>query len=93
MYALVIIASLFSGHGQVITVVESVEPSHYAACVQTAQQQTGRDQLATCVSTDGAAKLTKGCTLRSSSHVETAYAIGESDDLAGYAVMQFECGR
>ena len=92
MYALVIIAaSLVSPGAQTTTVVQSIEATHHAQCVQAARMRTSGTTLAICVSVDGAARLLKGCTLSRSAHVDDVPGITESDDLAGYAVEEFEC--
>ena len=92
MYALVIIAaSLVSPGAQTTTVVQSIEASHHAQCVQAARMRTSGATLATCVSVDGAARLLKGCKLARSAHVDEVPGITESDDLAGYAVEEWEC--
>jgi hypothetical protein len=94
MYALVIIAaSLVSPDSQTATVVESIEPSHHAECVQAATLRSNTDTLAVCVSSDGASKLLKGCTLMRSAHVESVTGISEADDLAGYALESFEWAK
>ena len=92
MYALVIIAaSLVSPGAQTTTVVRSIEASHHAQCLRSAQLRTSGTTLAACVSVDGTAQLLKGCKLTRSAHVDEVPGITESDDLAGYAVEEFEC--
>lgn len=92
MYALIIIAaSLVSPGAQTATVVQSIEGSHHGQCVRAAAMRTNGSTLATCVSTDGASKLLKGCTLGRSAHVDEVPGITESDDLAGYSVEEWEC--
>lgn len=92
MYALVIIAaSLVSPGAQTATVVQSIEASHHGECVRAAQIRSNATTLATCVSIDGAAKLLKGCTRSRVVHADDVPGITESDDLAGYAVEEWEC--
>jgi hypothetical protein len=94
MYALIIIAaSLVSPGAQTATVVESIEPSHHAECVQAAAMRSNEHTLTSCVSTDGARKLLAGCKLVRTAHVDSATGISEADDLAGYALEQYECAR
>lgn len=92
MYALVIIAaSLVSPGSQTVTLVASIEPSHHAQCVQAAKLRTNEYTLATCVSSDGADVILKGCKLSRSQHVDEVTGITEADDFGGYALQEWEC--
>lgn len=91
MFALIITHFLFAGTQ--VTTVGSIEHTHLAECNAAATAHTDATHSGMCVRVQDLDAHTEGCKHIASFHFDTWGALTETDDLAGYGLDTWECGR